>query len=36
MVNHLADLVRMHTTADGTVVRAYFRSRSLRRPARRR
>jgi anti-sigma regulatory factor (Ser/Thr protein kinase) len=25
MVNHLADLVRMHTTADGTVVRAYFR-----------
>ena len=25
MVNHLADLVRMHTTSDGTVVRAYFR-----------
>jgi anti-sigma regulatory factor (Ser/Thr protein kinase) len=25
MVNHLADLVRMHTTVDGTVVRAYFR-----------
>lgn len=25
MVNHLADLVRMHTTPDGTVVRAYFR-----------
>jgi anti-sigma regulatory factor (Ser/Thr protein kinase) len=25
MVNHLADLVRMHTTMDGTVVRAYFR-----------
>ena len=25
MVNHLADLVRMHTTAAGTVVRAYFR-----------
>jgi anti-sigma regulatory factor (Ser/Thr protein kinase) len=25
MVNHLADLVRMHTTEDGTVVRAYFR-----------
>lgn len=25
MVNHLADLVRMHTTTDGTVVRAYFR-----------
>jgi anti-sigma regulatory factor (Ser/Thr protein kinase) len=26
MVNHLADLVRMHTTAEGTVVRAYFRT----------
>jgi len=25
MVNHLADLVRMHTTTEGTVVRAYFR-----------
>ena len=25
MVNHLADLVRMYTTPDGTVVRAYFR-----------
>jgi anti-sigma regulatory factor (Ser/Thr protein kinase) len=25
MVNHLADLVRMHTTPEGTVVRAYFR-----------
>jgi hypothetical protein len=24
-VNHLADLVRMHTTTEGTVVRAYFR-----------
>jgi anti-sigma regulatory factor (Ser/Thr protein kinase) len=26
MVNHLADLVRMHTTSEGTVVRAYFRT----------
>lgn len=25
MVNHLADLVRMHTTTEGTMVRAYFR-----------
>ena len=25
MVNHLADLVRTHTTTEGTVVRAYFR-----------
>jgi hypothetical protein len=25
-VNHLADLVRMHTTSEGTVVRAYFRT----------
>jgi hypothetical protein len=24
MVNHLSDLVRVHTTGEGTVVRAYF------------
>ncbi|MFC5728147.1 MULTISPECIES: sensor histidine kinase [Nocardioides] len=32
LVNHLADLVRVHTTPDGTTVRAYFRLAGSDRP----